>query len=153
MAACWMASRPPTTRRVDATAPSDTAQNTRCETGGCGWPPEVTMSSTSEPESDEVMKKMMITSVANTVVTAPSGIWLSSRCNDTATSSTACWAILISVKRSRCRAVPPKVDIQKNVTSDGTSRPAVISSRTVRPFEILATKMPTNGDHDIHQPQ
>ena len=42
-----------------ATNPSAEHQNTRCMTGASNLPPEEMVSTTSEPESDEVMKKMM----------------------------------------------------------------------------------------------
>lgn len=50
------ASVPPIHSSATATAPSSTAQNTRCNTGESNLPPEVILSMTSEPESDDVIK-------------------------------------------------------------------------------------------------
>lgn len=58
------ADRPPASSSAAATTPSVTAQNIRCQTGGSSLPPEVMMSITSEPESDEVTKKVIINKVA-----------------------------------------------------------------------------------------
>src|SRR5690554_7848711 len=55
---------PPASNSTAATAPSSTAQNTRCHAGVLITPPEARESITSEPESDEVTKKVMI---SNTV--------------------------------------------------------------------------------------
>ena len=38
-------------------------------------------------------------------------------------------------------------------TSDGTSTTENTNSRIVRPREIRARNMPTNGDQEIHQAQ
>ena len=46
-----------------ATAPSAVHQNTRCDTGASVRPPAAMVSMISEPESDEVMKKMMVKSM------------------------------------------------------------------------------------------
>ena len=43
--------------------------------------------------------------------------------------------------------------IQKKVKTVGTSNTPSTNSRTVRPREMRAMNMPTNGDHEIHQPQ
>src|SRR5690554_7111233 len=59
------ADSPPATSSAEATAPCSVAQNTRCHTGVFAAPPEASESMTSEPESEEVTKKVMI----NTTVT------------------------------------------------------------------------------------
>ncbi len=56
--------RPPARSRADATTPSMLAQNTRCQTGVCSAPPAASESMTREPESDEVTKKVMISTTA-----------------------------------------------------------------------------------------
>ncbi len=50
-------------------------------------------------------------------------------------------------------AAPPNVDIQRAQTAVGASRAQIMNSRTVRPLEMRAMNMPTNGDHAIHQAQ
>src|SRR5690554_77688 len=51
---------PPANNNAAATTPSADAQNTRCQTGVMEAPPEANESITSEPESDEVTKKVII---------------------------------------------------------------------------------------------
>ena len=58
-----------------------------------------------------------------------------------------------AVSSSTNSADPPKVAIQKKENSDGRNRTPSTNSRTVRPFEMRAMNIPTNGDHEIHQPQ
>ena len=51
------ASLPPPNNNTAAITPSIEAQNIRCCSGASNLPPAVILSMTSEPESDEVMKK------------------------------------------------------------------------------------------------
>ncbi|CRZ91462.1 Uncharacterised protein [Vibrio cholerae] len=70
---------PPIHSSATATAPSSTAQNTRCNTGESNLPPEVILSMTSEPESDDVIKNTKTNTTAITDSTLPktseSNIW------------------------------------------------------------------------------
>ncbi len=50
--------------RIAATAPSARAQNIRCPTGASIFPPDVKLSTTNDPESDEVTKKLVINKIA-----------------------------------------------------------------------------------------
>jgi hypothetical protein len=50
-------------------------------------------------------------------------------------------------------AEPPNTDIQTNDRIVGMIITPRMNSRTVRPLEILAMNMPTNGDQEIHQAQ
>ena len=68
------ADRPPARSSAAATTPSVTAQKIRCHTGGSSLPPEVMMSITSEPESDEVTKKVIINKVATSDIRVDQGI-------------------------------------------------------------------------------
>ena len=65
IAAVCRALRPPAKSRTAATIPSVDAQKTRCQTGVSSMPPDDNESITSEPESDDVTKKVMIN---NTVI-------------------------------------------------------------------------------------
>jgi hypothetical protein len=47
----------------------------------------------------------------------------------------------------------PNTVSQTKVSSEGTSMTYRTNSRIVRPREIRAMKVPTNGAHEIHQPQ
>ena len=60
MVAVCSAPNPPANNKAAATTPSVDAQNTRCHTGVSGTPPEANESMTSDPESDEVTKKVII---------------------------------------------------------------------------------------------
>jgi hypothetical protein len=42
---------------------------------------------------------------------------------------------------------------QTKVSSAGTNSTPPMNSRIVRPREMRAMNMPTNGDQEIHQPQ
>ena len=65
MEAVCRARSPPPISNTAATKPSNTAQKIRCFTGGFVLPPAVMMSITSEPESDEVIKKVKTTRTAS----------------------------------------------------------------------------------------
>ena len=54
---------------------------------------------------------------------------------------------------SRAMAVLPNTVIHKKVKPVGTSSTPMANSRTVRPREIRAINMPTNGDQEIHHAQ
>src|SRR5699024_2142373 len=54
---------------------------------------------------------------------------------------------------SRWIAVPPKMENQMVDTPAGTSKTPMQNSRTLRPREIRAKNMPTNGDQEIHHAQ
>ena len=56
-----------------ATRPSKQAQNTRCGTGASILPPAVIVSITSEPESDEVTKNTITSTMAMNEVICCSG--------------------------------------------------------------------------------
>ena len=49
--------------------------------------------------------------------------------------------------------VLPKAVIQKKVSKEGTNNTPRINSLILRPLDILAINIPTNGDHEIHQAQ
>jgi len=63
MEAVWRAMSPPLTTNVAATTPSNIAQNNLCILGGFGLPPEVIMSITIEPESEDVTKRIQLQTV------------------------------------------------------------------------------------------
>ena len=50
-------------------------------------------------------------------------------------------------------AAPPKTDIHRNDSRVGISITPMTNSRTVRPLEMRAMNIPTNGDQEIHQAQ
>ena len=73
MAADLRAARPPARSNTAAITPSLTAQNTRCQIGGSGSPPDVSISTTKDPESEDVMKKIATTSAASSDVVPAAG--------------------------------------------------------------------------------
>ena len=67
------AANPPVSSRTAATTPSRTAQKNRCQSGGVSAPPDASVAFTSEPESDEVTKKVVTRMIASTEVMALNG--------------------------------------------------------------------------------
>lgn len=65
--------KPPPNNKAIAIAPSMIAQNTRCGLGASTLPPAVIESMTNEPESDEVTKKMITSTIAMNEVICDSG--------------------------------------------------------------------------------
>src|SRR5690606_19870468 len=134
--------------------PSSTDQKTRCQVGESSAPPEVSMSTTSEPESDEVTKKVTTSTVATSEETDASGS--SSRKRNSATDSSAATASASPVMPctiTMWMAVSPNTVIHRNVKPSGTSSTPTMNWRMVRPREMRAMNMPTKGDQAIHQPQ
>jgi len=145
---------PPASSSPAATTPSIDAHSTLLQVGGSGFPPEASMSTTSEPESDEVTKKIVMRKIARTDSTDPNG----RPCKTS--KRTFSGMMLPSLSSSppgpsiwRKIAVPPRIENHKKVTSVGTRRTPATNSRIVLPREMRAMKTPTNGAHDIHQPQ
>src|SRR5690606_18821923 len=133
--------------------PSSTAQNTRWSFGGSRLPPAVMMSMTSDAESDDVTKNVMMTSTARDAVTTSSGNRSRSTNSDTGRLSSTAAAMPPSPNISMLSALLPETVIHRNVTIVGTNRTPLTNPRTLRPYEMRAMNMPTNGDHEIHQPQ
>ena len=61
-----------------------------------------------------------------------------------ARSTPSCWTLI---------AAPPKTQNHTSDTRLGTSSTPVTNWRMVRPREIRAMNMPTNGVHEIHHAQ
>ncbi len=153
MVAVWRATSPPPIRRTAATNPSMIAQNSLESTGGLGFPPEVMMSMTMEPESDEVTKKVTMTIMARLDVKEARGKFPSRMNRETGMFSCTAWDMPPAPNISIKRAVLPKMVIQINVINVGTSSTPATNWRMVRPWETRAMNMPTNGDHAIHHDQ
>src|SRR6056297_4083161 len=143
--------RPPPINSTIATAPSKMHQNTRCETGASTLPPAVIVSITSEPESDEVMKNTITSTMPTKEVISVSGS--SPSITNNFSSSAASRTPSKPEPMNWLMAVPPKAVIHRTETSDGTSSTATRNSRTVRPRLTRAMNMPTKGDQLIHQAQ
>ena len=73
IAAVFSASSPPESSRAVARNAVASAKNTRIQRFGSTWPPVAIMPMTSEPESAEVTKKIVMSTIAPTVSAAPPG--------------------------------------------------------------------------------
>ena len=116
-------------------------------------PPEVMISITRDPESDEVTKKVTISTIASSDASDVRG--RCSRKTNRAVGSSVVTAEVISPPRSLSSissAELPKILNQKNVNPAGISNTPSTNSRIVRPREILATNMPTNGTRKSTNP-
>ena len=94
--------------------------------------------------------------MTTTVVTPASGKWsrTSNRAAFESTVKTPSTFFAMSwVSRCTSMAVPPKMANHTSETSDGTRRTPVMNWRIVRPREMRAMNMPTNGVQLIHQAQ
>ena len=113
------------------------------------------MSMTRPAESIEVMKKTMMIRIAIGATMAVSGR-LSSKVNRAASvwpSSTTGPVMLPGSLRSISMPVRPMMEIHTTVKMDGRASTPPMNSRTVRPREMRAMNMPTNGDQQIVQAQ
>ncbi len=142
---------PPPIKSAAATSPSNVAQKTRCATGASTLPPAVIVSITSDPESDEVTKNTMTSTMDSSEAMKVSGICVS--ISKSFSSSAASWAPVKPSTISWSSAAPPRTVIQTMETAVGISSTQVMNSRTVRPRLTRAMNMPTNGDQLIHQAQ
>lgn len=105
---------------------------------------------TVEAESAEVMKKVPSRITATTPTISPAGR-LCSRLNSWVSALPS--PQMDSPSRSMVIAVPPKMANQIMETPAGTKSTPRQNSRMVRPREMRARNMPTNGDQEIHQDQ
>src|SRR6218665_121275 len=153
MVAVCSATSPPPISSTAATTPSSNAQKRRERTGGLGSPPEVMMSMTMEPESEEVTKKVMTTTMPRKQVTELSGKFSSMTKRDTGRFSCTAVAMPPAPNISMFSAVLTKMVIHRNVMNVGTSMTPMMNSRMVRPKDTRAMNMPTKGDQAIHQAQ
>ena len=154
MAMVCSALRPPASSSTEATTPSIVAQNTRCQVGVWMAPPAAMESITSEPESEEVTKKVTISSTARIEVSVVQGNSSNSLNSATAWSACTSWiSVLYPSTMIRCRAVSPNTENQKKVNMVGTIITPKTNWRIVRPRLILAMNRPTNGDQEIVQPK
>ena len=136
-----------------ATKPSIWAHKIRCPTGAFNFPPEVMLSITSEPLSEEVTKKTETIKIPIILVMLLSGNCFKKINKEVALSSKTGVEIDPGLANSSASAAPPKTLIQKKVISVGTKSTPSTNSLIVRPLDIRAINMPTNGDHAIHQAQ
>lgn len=114
-------------------------------------PAEVSVSTTIEPLSELVTKKLVVSRMARPEDMVTKGYFSNNLNMAVATFSFTAAVILWSPSSSKYSALPPKILIHKKVNSDGTKTTPKINSVMVRPFDTRAMNIPTNGDHAIHQ--
>ena len=107
---------------------------------------------TIEAASAPLTKNTATSTITTTEVTAAIG-----NCSSSVNSATSGWATA-SIRFAcplSCRliAVPPRIANHTNVTPLGISSTPMTNSRIVRPFEMRARNVPTNGAHEIHHTQ
>src|SRR5699024_10407675 len=137
------AASPPTTSSTAATAPSRIAQKTRVAFGVSTLPPQASMSMTSDPESEDVTKKKTTTRIATTLSTMPMGN-TSKNWNSEAVLSTP--SLTSSCPESAKNIEPdPKIVNQTRLAAVGARSTPRTNWRIVRPREMRAMNMPTNG--------
>src|SRR5690606_7468888 len=96
MVAVCNAANPPASNNAAAIHPSETDQKMRCHTGVSSLvPPEVSMSTTNEPESDDVTKKVITSTVASSDETLDNGRYSRNWNNATDVSAATASAIWI----------------------------------------------------------
>src|SRR5690606_7820276 len=148
------AAKPPASRREAATTPSITHQKTRWPVVVWVSPPAAMESTTSDPESEEVMKKMATRIMASVEVRPLKGRYSKKWNIPVEISAAIAWPTSpAATPVSMNIAVLPNTVIQMKVKPAGMNSTAVTNSRTVRPREMRAMNMPTNGDQEIHQAQ
>ena len=136
-----------------AVTPSTTAQNKRCHTGERGSPREAIESTTYAPESAEVTKNTAINKIASHDTGPAHGRYSQKRNRSASTLPTVCASAPPAMCVSTQMAPLPKAVIHKRLKAVGTSSTPTTNSRMVRPREMRAMNMPTNGDHEIHHAQ
>jgi len=112
------------------------------------------MSTTMEPESEEVTKNTTTINTAMDEITPDQGNC--SRKWNNATAASFCTSVPRAGKiLSAIIWIPesPNTVIHSRVKPAGTSITPRANSRIDRPREMRAMNMPTNGDQEIHQPQ
>ena len=141
---------PPASRSARAAAPSSTPQVTVTHDDGSGLPRWLIEPMTIAAESADVTKNRTIETIASTVSTSPNGR-ASNTANSLASGPPA--SLIAWPASSRYMVVPPMMPNQTTHTAAGTTMTTVANSRRVRPREIFAMNMPTNGVHEIHHAQ
>src|SRR5690606_33283290 len=148
------APKPQAKSKIIATIPSPLAQNIRCHAGVSSRPFEHNISTTIEPESDEVTKNTTTISVATKLKKPLHGNCSRNAKRAIETSfSTISPSDVTPLFRIISIAELPKNVIHISVKPAGTNSTPNTNSRMVRPRETRAMNKPTNGAQLNHQPQ
>ncbi len=141
---CSDASPPADSSSTIATIAFEDAPEHALGTGASTLPPAVIVSITSEPESDEVTKN----TITSTMPTKRGDLRQrqSVQHREQLQRQVGVLHGAIAVAHHLLIATPPKTDIHTTQTSDGISSTLIRNSRTVRPRDTRAMNMPTKGD-------
>lgn len=153
IAAVWRASRPPPARSTAATVPSNKDQKMRCQTGGFVDPPELSISITRDPESEDVTKNVTITVVAIKLTITEKGNESRKTKSAVVMFSLTAFISVESPKSVFRIPVEPKAVSHTKLKAVGMNNTPEMNSLMVLPFETRAMNIPTYGDHEIHQLQ
>ena len=140
----------PTSSITAATAPVAAPQKMTVRRRGSVVPRSDRVPITIEAASAPETKKMATSTITTTLASVASG-----NCSSIVNSWASCApAPKMSVPAFwRSIAVPPKTANQSRLTRLGTRSTPATNWRIVRPREMRAMNMPTNGVHEIHQAQ
>ncbi|MNT48601.1 hypothetical protein D3C72_1853910 [compost metagenome] len=154
MVAVCKAFNPLASNNATATTPMLTDQKMRCHKGEWSCPVEANISTTSAPESAEVIKNTTTISTATIDTTLDIGKCSrkANNANELSCPTTTAKSLTPSL-RIMCNAESPNTVIHNRVKPAGTKSTPQMNSRMVRPREMRAMNNPTKGDQDSHQPQ
>ena len=112
------------------------------------------MSTTNEPESEEVTKKVTTNIIARIETILEKGKCSKNLNKAVATSADTAELRLVNPSFIiACSALFPKIVIQTKVNPTGTNNTPRTNSLIVLPLETRAINIPTKGAHAIHQAQ
>lgn len=116
-------------------------------------PPELICARMNEAESADVTRKMKISKSA-AAESAPLNAMLSNMWNSAEVMSVCVAAASPALRfSSMSSAAPPKTPIHRQASRAGISRTPNTYCRIVRPREMRATKVPTDGDQAMTHAQ
>src|SRR5690606_9699786 len=147
------ASSPPTLSSSKDNPPSSTPQPMVCHLGEMRAFLVAMLFITNIPESADVTKNMIIITIVRILANVLSGRYSKKRNIRASGSPAKLLSAPLAIFISKYIALFPKTVIHTKLKSVGIIRTAATNSRIVRPFDILAIKIPTYGDQEIHHAQ
>src|SRR5829696_5630159 len=147
----WIA---PAKRQIAAAAPVKTPHTMMLHLLGCRLPRLESIPITTEAASAPLTKNRATRMIVISAVSPNSGNCSRVRNNAPGWLLAAVLAREFTAPEScRLMAVPPKTANHTKLTTLGARITPETNSRIVRPLEMRAIKVPTNGAHEIHQAQ
>ena len=142
---------PPSSSITTAMPPITRPQKTTTSLGGLWLPLVVRMPITTEAESAAVMKKIARMTMIRIGRNSAKGRFSTIENSTWAGFTESIWPSEPS--RYIEIAVPPMIPYARKSREEGMRMTPSTNWRMVRPREMRAMKMPTKGDHEIHQAQ